>query len=504
MAIAYKEENLAYRQGVQLTASISQPMGGGALTPLVLINEAMHRLDGKPLSAFHPGRSYDTYVGRDRPDGPDWYAIEFPEPATFNCLEMTMGIPYPDGGWWTTLNIEVRPTQGAAWQPVEHIQLTPGYNFSDTFYGRRPYETYVLTFQEVTAQVIRLVGYGGGTKRFTSLGRLAVYLRNLSRWNVARVPPPPIPLLFQLIPPDAIWGMSYHFMEAMGFPLFLPLLQCYTDNSRDDRFKHMMTRIYGDGEMLRLLVSNTIGWSTWNKDNNQGWGIWDQPDAFSPEHHTTTRASYVHLTWHNTIARAIAPIIVDGRNLGEIVTTPVLLKGRIDKKRHKRYAQEYGIPWPEYEATMKRTPQMTLEQMEGVAGLIGTITSTMANLAHGPKQAGNVINPYSARRKEIVREATDFMEQHLESSITIADVARHVALSPPYFSILFTEEIGHNPSDMLINLRIERAKEYLANTAMSVQDVCRSLGYNTSYLMRLFKQRTGYTMGQYARQMRDR
>jgi YesN/AraC family two-component response regulator len=57
---------------------------------------------------------------------------------------------------------------------------------------------------------------------------------------------------------------------------------------------------------------------------------------------------------------------------------------------------------------------------------------------------------------------------------------------------------------MLINLRIERAKEYLANTTMSVQEVCRSLGYDASYLMRLFKQRTGYTMGQYARQMRER
>jgi len=501
MAIAYREENLLHRQGVQITVSQPQPTGSGAFSPLVLINETAHRLDGKPLSAFHPSKTFDTYIVGNLSDRPDWYAIEFPEPTTFNCIEMTMGIPYIDGGWWTSLNVEVCTVQGGDWQPVETLQLMPTYNFMDIFHGRRPFETFLLTFPTVTAQAVRLIGQPGGSARFTSLGRLAVYLRNLSRWNIAQIPPPPIPLLFQLISPNAIWDMSFHFMRVVDFPLKVQLIECYTDAAHYDRYKHMVKRFHGDGEMLRLLVGRTMGW---NNANLQGFGEWNLLDVPDQERYATLREPYVYLSWHNTLARAIAPIIVDGENLGEVVTTPVLLKGRLDRKRHKRYAQEYGISWPEYEEAMKRTPQMTLEQMEGMAGLIGIITSTMTNLARGPKQAGSAINPHTARRKEIVRMASEFMERHLESPISIADVAQHVALSPPYFSILFTEETGHNPSDMLINLRIERAKEYLANTTMSVQEVCRSLGYDASYLMRLFKQRTGYTMGQYARQMRER
>lgn len=501
MTIAHKEENLLCRQGVQITVSEPQPTGSGALSPLVLFNETMHHLNGQPLSSFHLSRTFDTYIEDERASELDWYSIEFPELTTFNCIEMTMGLPYVDGGWWTTLGVEVRSSEGMDWQPVEAVQIMPTYNFTNLFYGRRPFETYVLTFNATTAHAVRLIGRPGGSKRFTSLGRLAVYLRNLSRWNIARIPPPPIPLLFQLIPPQAIWDLSFYFMKVLDFPLHVPLLEYYVNSDQHERYKNMTARLYGDGEILRLLVRRTGGW---NKANSQGWGGWNNPDALNSARYASLREPYVHLSWHNTLARAIAPIIVDGQILGEMATTPALLKGRLDKKRHKRYAQEYNIPWPEYEAAMKRSPQMTLEQMEGVAGLIGIITSTMANLARGPKQAESVINPHVARRKEIVREATDFMERHLESSITIADVAQQVALSLPYFSLLFTEETGYNPSDILINLRIERAKEYLADTAMSVKDVCRSLGYDASYLMRLFKQRTGYTMGQYARQMRNR
>jgi two-component system response regulator YesN len=76
--------------------------------------------------------------------------------------------------------------------------------------------------------------------------------------------------------------------------------------------------------------------------------------------------------------------------------------------------------------------------------------------------------------------------------VTVADAARAVDLTLPYFSTLFTEETGRNPSDFLIGLRIERAKEYLAHTTLSVVQVADLLGYSSpSHFSRLFKKRTG-------------
>ncbi|MBE3142936.1 MAG: helix-turn-helix transcriptional regulator, partial [Planctomycetes bacterium] len=112
--------------------------------------------------------------------------------------------------------------------------------------------------------------------------------------------------------------------------------------------------------------------------------------------------------------------------------------------------------------------------------------------------AGQGANP----AKETIHRAIDFMEENLEESIGIADVARAVCLNPSYFSTLFAEQVGCTPTDFLTRLRIERAKEFLRHTSMSVMDVCVALDYSPSYFSRLFKKMTGVTPGKYARQVK--
>jgi AraC-like DNA-binding protein len=102
------------------------------------------------------------------------------------------------------------------------------------------------------------------------------------------------------------------------------------------------------------------------------------------------------------------------------------------------------------------------------------------------------------RQRQLIQQAVTFMQENLEEAISVADVAQAVYLSPSYFCRVFTEQTGHNPSDFLMELRLERAKEYLVRTDMSVTDVSVALGYNPSYFSRLFKSRVGCTPGQYA------
>jgi transcriptional regulator GlxA family with amidase domain len=108
----------------------------------------------------------------------------------------------------------------------------------------------------------------------------------------------------------------------------------------------------------------------------------------------------------------------------------------------------------------------------------------------------------SHSHQEIVREAIDLMETNLEVPISVAEVARTLGFSLPYFSTLFTASTGRNPSDYLIELRIEQAKTYLSHTSMSIREVCSALGYRRSYFSRLFKQRTGYSPEEFARNTR--
>lgn len=491
------DENLAHGPGVHVEVSVDKPTGRASRDPNVLLTDPPVFLDGQPLSAFlrYRGKTYDTYDGHNKASGLDWYAIHFSELTTCNCVEMTMECPNRDGGWWTSLNVEFLDGVHSTWQPVRELKITPPYNFEDKPHGRRPYETYAFTFNEVSTCAIRLIGQAGGLAQFTSLAYLAVFHRDLSRWNSALLPAPPVSHIFRLIPPQTIWDLSESMVKLTGLAVYLPYMDHYLDPERYARWWERISRNYqGEPELWHLLGAS-LGWDQWNRIEN--------PDT---KHLVEMKEPHVQISFHNTIGWAVAPIIVDQQVMGEISSHQVIIKDHFDEPWHRHYAADHGIPWQEYMAAVKRSPQMSLEQLEGAATLMGMIANSIANLAHSnlslqrelDDARTNALNRRSNDRLAIVRRAIDFMQENLEARVSIADVARAVALNPTYFGIVFAEQMGRNPVEYLINLRIERAKYYLAHTNMSVMDVCVALGYDPSYFSRLFKRHTGYTPGQYS------
>jgi AraC-like DNA-binding protein len=483
---------------IRVEVSVTHPTGRGARNSDVLLYNPPFYLDGQPLSEFltYRSKTYDTYDGHNQAEGEDWYALYFPKPIKINCVEMTMECPNRDGGWWTSLRVEYWDNQHQNWQNVCRLEITPPYNFNDVPYDRRPYETHALMFDEVITHAVRLIGRPGGLAQFTSLSYLAVCHRDLSRWTPASLPKPPIPYIFQLIPPNTIWDLSESLVKLTGLSINVAYMDHYLDRERYQRWWQRISHNYQGKPELWQLLGARIGWDRWNQIENPPSDI--------------THESHVRISFHNTIGRAIAPIVVDHQILGEMMSHQVILTDGMNWDWHKAYAGSLDIPWEAYQAAIKRSPHMSLEQLEGAAELMGMIANTIANLAHrnlslerelvGVRSAAE---QRMAEREEIIRKAIAFIEANLEQPITVADVAREVALSTTYFGILFTEHIGRNPIDYLIDLRIERAKKYLAHTKMSVMDVCVALGYNPSYFNRLFKRQTGYTPGQYARKFQE-
>ncbi len=492
-----RESNLALRPGVRLTVSVLCPKGGGARDPHVLLNETAHRLDGRPLSEFAQSRTYDTYDGQNQASGPYWYVLEFPEPVAVNCVEMTMGLPYRDGGWWRSLSVEYATSAGD-WREVRDLRITPPYYFQDTCIGRRPYETYALIFDEVVTRALRLIGHPGGLAQFTSLGRLAAYHRDLSRWSPADLPPPPVPYIFQLIPPRFIWDLSESFFKLSGLRVTFPLMEYYLDTACRQKIWECVAKNYYGEPDLWFLLADTVGWSQWF--SLQATNTKDVIDQ--------RREPYINISMNQTFAWAVAPIVIEGQVYATMETYPALLK--IDWDWHRRYAKELNIPWDTYRAAIERSSRVTLEQLTGAAAVLGTVANTVANLLHKNlhlqrelDNARRTILKQQIERRFVVRKGIEFMEEHLDARVRVSEIARALGYSAPYFCRLFVEEINRSPRDFLIDLRIERAKEYLRHTPLSVAAVAAHLGYDVSYFTRLFKRRTGYTPRQYARRVRS-
>ena len=72
------------------------------------------------------------------------------------------------------------------------------------------------------------------------------------------------------------------------------------------------------------------------------------------------------------------------------------------------------------------------------------------------------------------------------------DLAEIVGLNPVYFSVLFKKETGINVSAYLLNIRIEKAKEFLCNTNETIAAIGDRVGYKDSrYFSQIFTKQVG-------------
>ena len=104
----------------------------------------------------------------------------------------------------------------------------------------------------------------------------------------------------------------------------------------------------------------------------------------------------------------------------------------------------------------------------------------------------------SLRYTNIVQRMHELAQSHFNGSFSLENAAESLAMNAAYLSRLFKQQCGQNYSDYLISLRIERAKELLADPTVKVYEIGYEIGYkNTQHFYKVFKQATGMTPTEY-------
>lgn len=99
-----------------------------------------------------------------------------------------------------------------------------------------------------------------------------------------------------------------------------------------------------------------------------------------------------------------------------------------------------------------------------------------------------------------IQAALDFTLRNYSSQITLEDAAEAAGLNKTYFCTLFKKETAQTYTQFLNMVRIEEARELLAETTQSMLEVAFAVGYNNqNYFSIQFKKRTGLTAGEYRR-----
>lgn len=92
----------------------------------------------------------------------------------------------------------------------------------------------------------------------------------------------------------------------------------------------------------------------------------------------------------------------------------------------------------------------------------------------------------------IVSSAQKFIETHYKDDISAAQIADAVGISTPYLYKLFKISLNTTPCDYLTACRISAARDLLANTGLSLNEIAFSCGFNSqSYFSDRFKKSVG-------------
>ena len=110
----------------------------------------------------------------------------------------------------------------------------------------------------------------------------------------------------------------------------------------------------------------------------------------------------------------------------------------------------------------------------------------------------------SMKVKELIKISVNYINNNFERDITIGDIAKYVFLSPSYFTRAFKEVMGISPISYLLNVKIERSKELLANENLKISDIAFSVGFsNQQRFNEIFKKYTKMTPLKYRKSLKS-
>lgn len=98
----------------------------------------------------------------------------------------------------------------------------------------------------------------------------------------------------------------------------------------------------------------------------------------------------------------------------------------------------------------------------------------------------------------LTSQLIEYIRANYEKPLSLYSIADEFNRSTPYISRLIKQTTGKNFTDLLTDLRIQKAKELLKTSSYHVNEISHMVGYpNFRYFSRIFKQQTGMTPNDY-------
>lgn len=101
------------------------------------------------------------------------------------------------------------------------------------------------------------------------------------------------------------------------------------------------------------------------------------------------------------------------------------------------------------------------------------------------------------------KEALDHIQSHTNIPLSVQMISNHIGFSYSFFGKQFKSETKKTINEVIIEAKIEEAKELLVHTDKSISHISSYLAFSSqSYFQNQFKKISGYTPLQYRKEKR--
>ncbi len=104
-----------------------------------------------------------------------------------------------------------------------------------------------------------------------------------------------------------------------------------------------------------------------------------------------------------------------------------------------------------------------------------------------------------------MKKIIHYVTENLQEEISLDTIAAYVNMNSSYFSRYFKSKTGGNFVDFLTNMRMDKAKELLSDTDLSIEEISIMVGHvNKAYFTKVFKKVTGSNPGEFRKKRYSR
>ncbi|WP_169447603.1 response regulator [Paenibacillus daejeonensis] len=102
------------------------------------------------------------------------------------------------------------------------------------------------------------------------------------------------------------------------------------------------------------------------------------------------------------------------------------------------------------------------------------------------------------QEEQLIATIHAYVQQHLDGDLSLVRLGEVVSLSPVYLSRVYKQLTGHNLTEHILEMKLERAKQLLSGSEQLIQDITREVGFESpAYFTRFFRKYTGISPQQY-------